>query len=137
MTTTGAFLPARRSRRRHRIPGSRPALPTSGTLPRGRRSRRRPPARDAFRSVLCGTVCPAAPGRSARPAHSRTTTTSGGPLRAPHRALALMLELVDSGLARWSQSARHGAWLPAHGPPAPGARGSVQRGRRRGPPGDR
>ncbi|WP_270241629.1 DNA-3-methyladenine glycosylase I [Kocuria marina] len=66
----------------------------------------------AFRVVHCGDGlhrCPWAvstPGALADHDHDWGTAPSS----ADEYFATLTLELVDSGLARWSQSARHGAW---------------------------
>ncbi|WP_229568279.1 DNA-3-methyladenine glycosylase I [Kocuria rhizophila] len=70
------------------------------------------PTRAAFQAVGCGDGlerCPwalGAPGTLAD--HDDAWGTPAGSARELFASLTL--ELVDSGLARWSQSARHGSW---------------------------
>lgn len=116
MTTTARSLPcpAQPPAPAPDPPAPGPALPTSGTLPAdgGSHQRLTTSPRDAFRSVLCGdgvSRCPWALGTAGALADHDDEWGTPPSTSAEHFA-ALTLELVDSGLARWSQSARHGAW---------------------------
>ena len=66
----------------------------------------------AFEAVLCGDGRSRCPWALATPGALQDHDAHwGSPPSSPHEHFAtLTLELVDSGLARWSQSARHGSW---------------------------
>ncbi|RKQ34876.1 DNA-3-methyladenine glycosylase I [Kocuria tytonis] len=86
------------------------APPTAAEQPVPEAQRTTP--RDAFRAVHCGdglVRCPWALG-SAGALADHDTDWGTPPADAHEHFAALTLELVDSGLARWSQSARHGSW---------------------------
>ena len=71
-----------------------------------------PPATAAFQAVRCGDGldrCPWALATAGTLADHDLDWGSPATTAQEHFA-ALTLELVDSGLARWSQSARHGSW---------------------------
>ncbi|MDO4918181.1 DNA-3-methyladenine glycosylase I [Kocuria sp.] len=69
-------------------------------------------SRAAFRAVRCGDGldrCPWAVA-TAGALEDHDHHWGSAPANAQGHFAALVLELVDSGLARWSQSARHPAW---------------------------
>lgn len=89
------------------------SLPPSGDLPAlGDLLAPAGLARTALRAVLCGdgvSRCPWSPATvGALTDHDQGWGTT--PTSARGYFAALTLELVDSGLARWSQAARHDAW---------------------------
>ena len=71
-----------------------------------------PPSLAAFEAARCGDGRHRCPWALATPGALEDHDAHwGSPPRSPHEHFAaLTLELVDSGLARWSQSARHGSW---------------------------
>lgn len=71
------------------------------------------PSRAAFRAVRCGDGLDRCPWAPATPGALADHDLDWGarPTSAHGYFAALTLELVDSGLARWSQSARHDAWF--------------------------
>ena len=68
--------------------------------------------REAFEAVGCGDGLSRCPWSLATPGALADHDAAWGtpPADAAGYYASLVLELVDSGLARWSQSGRHGSW---------------------------